>query len=73
VNFSVAAWPMPALMGGGFTTFNGTNCNRVARLNADGSRDTNFMRIHRGQRQSVQVVSTRRPRDVRGYFTAVGG
>jgi uncharacterized delta-60 repeat protein len=32
------------LVGGGFTTFNGTNnVNRIARLNSDGSLDTTFM------------------------------
>ena len=30
------------LLGGWFTTINGTACNRIARLNADGSLDTTF-------------------------------
>ena len=30
------------LIGGGFTTYNGTARNRIARLNADGSLDTSF-------------------------------
>jgi uncharacterized delta-60 repeat protein len=31
------------LVGGNFTNFNGTAINRIARLNADGSLDTNFV------------------------------
>ncbi len=30
------------LIGGQFTTYNGTACNRIARLNADGSLDSSF-------------------------------
>ncbi|MCX6903470.1 MAG: hypothetical protein NTW03_08335, partial [Verrucomicrobia bacterium] len=30
------------LIGGFFTTFNGVNCNRIARLNVDGTLDTSF-------------------------------
>jgi uncharacterized delta-60 repeat protein len=30
------------LISGAFTSFNGTNCNHIARLNANGSVDTNF-------------------------------
>jgi uncharacterized delta-60 repeat protein len=30
------------LVAGTFTSFNGTNCNHIARLNANGSLDTNF-------------------------------
>jgi uncharacterized delta-60 repeat protein len=30
------------LLAGSFTSFNGTNCNHMARLNANGSLDTNF-------------------------------
>jgi uncharacterized delta-60 repeat protein len=30
------------LIAGSFTSFNGTNCNHMARLNANGSLDTNF-------------------------------
>ena len=30
------------LLGGDFTTFNGVTANRIARLNADGTRDTDF-------------------------------
>jgi uncharacterized delta-60 repeat protein len=33
------------LLGGSFTTFNGENTSRVARLNADGTRDTTFRQI----------------------------
>jgi uncharacterized delta-60 repeat protein len=31
------------LLGGNFTTFNGTTTNRILRLNSDGTRDTDFM------------------------------
>ncbi len=30
------------IIGGYFSTFNGASINRIARLNADGSRDTTF-------------------------------
>jgi len=30
------------VIGGGFTTFNGTTVNRIVRLNSDGTRDTTF-------------------------------
>ncbi|MEP2775062.1 MAG: Calx-beta domain-containing protein [Luteolibacter sp.] len=30
------------VVGGTFTSYNGTSCNRIARLNANGSLDTNF-------------------------------
>jgi hypothetical protein len=30
------------VIGGRFSNFNGSSCNRLARLNADGSLDTSF-------------------------------
>jgi uncharacterized delta-60 repeat protein len=46
--FALAVYPTNSpfagkvLIGGAFTNFNGTPLNRLARLNADGSMDTNF-------------------------------
>jgi hypothetical protein len=31
--------------GGRFSNFNGSSCNRLARLNADGSLDTSFLLV----------------------------
>jgi len=45
------------LVGGQFTTFNGTTANRIIRLNADGTRDTAFTSNHGGSGSS-NLVST---------------
>ncbi len=42
--FAVAIQPdAKVLVGGKFTTYNGTTCNRIARLNANGSLDPSFL------------------------------
>lgn len=62
------------LIGGEFTTFNGTARNRIARLNADGSLDTTF---NPGSGSNYIVTSiTVRPDSkilMGGYFTIYNG
>ena len=61
------------LVGGSFNTFNGTNCNHVARLNANGTLDNSFS-PNSGVNDMVQCVATQPDGKVLvgGYFTAVG-
>jgi uncharacterized delta-60 repeat protein len=73
--FSVALQPDgKVLIGGGFTTVNGTNRSGIARLNADGSLDTSF---DPGTGANGEVRSITSQSDgkvlVGGYFSAVNG
>jgi uncharacterized delta-60 repeat protein len=73
--FSVAPQPDgKVLIGGDFTTVNGTNRNGIARLNADGSLDTSF---DPGTGADDVVFSLTLQSDgkvlVGGYFSAVNG
>jgi len=62
------------IIGGGFTYFNGTNRNFIARLNADGSIDTGF---NPGTGFDNWVVSTAIQMDgkiiVGGHFSSING
>jgi len=62
------------LIGGGFTSFDGTNCSGIARLNANGSLDGSF---NTGTGVTGQVESVALQPDgkvlIAGYFTAVNG
>lgn len=60
------------LIGGDFTTYNGTNVNRLARLNADGNFDTNFTANVSGSIHSM-VVDANGLVVVAGTFTTVNG
>jgi uncharacterized delta-60 repeat protein len=62
------------IIGGDFTTYNGTGRNRIARLNTDGSLDTSF---DPGTGADAQVVSIAVQNDgkiiIGGYFTDYNG
>jgi len=64
------------LVGGGFTNFNGTALNRIARLNTDGTLDTNFVAaIGTGADHLVEGILLQ-PDDrivLVGQFTQVNG
>lgn len=60
------------LLGGSFTSINGTNRDRVARLNADGKVDTNFVASCNNDVQAVVVQPDGRIL-IAGAFTAVNG
>lgn len=62
------------LVGGDFTAINGTNCNRVARLNANGSLDTGFQVI-RGVESPVSSLVLQPDGQVLigGAFTFING
>src|SRR5207237_255102 len=63
-----------ALIGGAFTSVNGTNRNRIARLNSDGSLDTTF---DPGQGANDIVITLAPLADgkvlIAGAFTAING
>ncbi len=64
------------LVGGSFFQFNGTNLNRLARLNADGSLDTNFVaNIGDGVNNTVKGIAVQADNRilVAGLFTQVNG
>ena len=42
INFGIAQTNLQVVIGGDFSSVNGINLNRVARLNSDGSVDTSF-------------------------------
>lgn len=60
------------LVGGDFTTVNGTNCRGIARLNADGSHDTTFLPQPVGDVLSMAVQADGKIL-VGGSFTMIGG
>ncbi|MCW5555256.1 MAG: hypothetical protein KIS67_24230 [Verrucomicrobiae bacterium] len=62
------------LIAGAFTSVNGTNCNRVARLNADGSLDSSF-RVIRGVESPVSALVLQADGQVLigGAFTFLNG
>ena len=46
------------LLGGNFTTFNGTTTNRILRLNSDGTRDTDFMtNVGTGANNTISLMA----------------
>lgn len=63
------------LIGGSFTSVNGTARNRIARLNADGTLDTAFLAAGSGADSSVRkiVVQTDNKILVAGSFTSING
>jgi uncharacterized delta-60 repeat protein len=74
--FSVAIQPDgKALIGGTFTTVNGTNCNYIARLNTNGSLDTSFLNGMAGADTWIQSVAADANGRVLlgGYFSLVDG
>jgi len=62
------------LVGGAFTSFNGTNKNRIARLNSDGSLDNSFNNGS-GANSSVRSISIRSDGKILigGFFTSFDG
>ena len=64
------------LVGGAFTSFNGTTINRIARLNSDGTLDTAFI-TNTGTGANNDVIEIAIQPDgkivVGGYFTGFGG
>jgi uncharacterized delta-60 repeat protein len=63
------------LIGGEFTSYNGTARNRVARLNADGSVDTSFLNSGMGANDSVNIIALQPDGKVLigGFFTSYNG
>jgi uncharacterized delta-60 repeat protein/uncharacterized repeat protein (TIGR01451 family) len=64
------------LVGGSFIQFNGTPLNRIARLNADGSRDDGFTAaIGSGANNTVEGIALQADNRIVlvGLFTQVGG
>ena len=63
------------LIGGSFTSYNGTTRNRVARLNADGSLDTSFAPTGSGLNNSVYSLALQPDGKVLvgGEFTSYNG
>ena len=64
------------LLGGDFTNFNGTNLNRIARLNSDGSLDNSFTtNLTGGVNGSVQAIAVQDDNRivVAGQFTQANG
>src|SRR5439155_12366762 len=64
------------LLGGSFTNVNGFSANRVARLNADGSMDTNFVtRVAPGANDTVQGIAIQEDNRILlvGQFTSASG
>lgn len=62
------------LVGGRFTTYNGQNCNRIIRLNTDGSIDTNF-NIGTGFNNSINDIKLQTDGKILigGIFTSYNG
>ncbi|MDD4290046.1 MAG: delta-60 repeat domain-containing protein [Patescibacteria group bacterium] len=62
------------IIGGDFTTYNGTSSNRIARLNSDGSLDTSF---NPGSGADYAIYSIYRQQDnkliINGYFSTYNG
>ncbi len=64
------------LIGGDFTNFNGTNLNRIARLNSDGSLDNSFTtNLDGGANGSVQAIAVQADNRIvlAGQFTQANG
>ena len=62
------------LLGGGFTSINGALCNRVARLNANGTLDAGFS-SGSGANESVRALAVQGDGKILlgGYFTQING
>jgi uncharacterized delta-60 repeat protein len=63
------------LIGGQFTTYNGTNSNYIIRLNSDGSVDNTFLSIDNGFDDVVSSIAIQSDGKilVGGYFTTYNG
>jgi uncharacterized delta-60 repeat protein len=63
------------LIGGSFTTYNGTSRGSLARLNTDGSLDTGFLATFAGANNEVYSVAVQSDGKILigGYFTAYNG
>jgi uncharacterized delta-60 repeat protein len=63
------------LIGGFFTSYNGVGRSRIARLNADGSLDTNFLNTGTGANGSVLAIAVQPDGKVLlgGFFTTYNG
>jgi uncharacterized delta-60 repeat protein len=63
------------LIGGGFTTFNVTARNRIARLNTDGALDASFLNVGSGANASVYAIAVQPDGKVliAGSFTSYNG
>jgi uncharacterized delta-60 repeat protein len=61
------------LIGGDFTSFNGTSRNRVARLNADGTLDTTFLSSGNGANDQLFALAVQTDGKILigGLFTAI--
>lgn len=62
------------LIGGLFTSYNGTNLNRITRLNPDGSRDNSF-NIGSGANGSINIIASQPDNNILigGDFTTYNG
>jgi uncharacterized delta-60 repeat protein len=63
------------IIGGNFTSFNGTNRNRIARLNTDGSLDTSFNPIIIGANSQVNSIYVQHDSKILigGIFNSING
>jgi uncharacterized delta-60 repeat protein len=63
------------IVGGNFTSYNGTSVNRIARLNSDGSLDTSFASASTGFNSFVKSldIDSNGKIAVGGYFTSYNG
>ena len=63
------------LVGGGFTTFNGVTVNRIARLNADGTRDTSAFTVGAAANDTVSTIAVQSDGKILlgGTFTTFNG
>jgi uncharacterized delta-60 repeat protein len=63
------------LIGGSFTSYNGTPAGRVARLDTDGNLDSSFLATGSGANDSVYCISVQTDGKILigGYFTSFAG
>ena len=63
------------LVGGAFTTFNGVTVNRIARLNADGTRDTSAFTVGAAANDTVSTIAVQSDGKILlgGTFTTFNG
>ncbi len=62
------------IIGGGFSTYNGTACNRIARLNTDGSLDASF-NVGTGANDRIYTTAVQSDGKIYigGWFTSYNG
>src|SRR6185369_14420460 len=63
------------VIGGVFTSVNGTTRNGIARLNSDGTLDTSFLAAGSGTNSSVLAIAVQSDGKIviGGFFTSVNG